>query len=77
MSAASGQSDGHEGSLGGSLRRRLQRVSGLEGAPKRQDHRHHAEFRVCYAMGYIDVGKDGSLVVEIPPEQQGILDDFW
>jgi hypothetical protein len=32
---------------------------------------------VIYAMTYVDVGKDGPLVIEIPPEQQGILDDFW
>jgi hypothetical protein len=32
---------------------------------------------VIYAMAYVDVGRDGPLVIEIPPEQQGILDDFW
>jgi hypothetical protein len=32
---------------------------------------------VIYAMTYVDVGKDGPLVIEIPPEQQGILDDFF
>lgn len=32
---------------------------------------------VIYAMSYVDVGKDGPLVIEIPPQQQGILDDFW
>jgi hypothetical protein len=32
---------------------------------------------VIYAMGYVDVGQDGPLVIEIPPQQQGILDDFW
>jgi hypothetical protein len=32
---------------------------------------------VIYAMSYIDVGKDGPMVIEIPPEQQGILDDFF
>jgi hypothetical protein len=32
---------------------------------------------VIYAMGYVDVGKDGPLVIEVPPRQQGILDDFW
>ena len=32
---------------------------------------------VIYAMAYVDVGTDGPLVIEIPPEQQGILDDFW
>ena len=28
-------------------------------------------------MGYVDLGKDGPLVIELPPNQQGILDDFW
>ena len=32
---------------------------------------------VIYAMGYVDLGKDGPLVIELPPDQQGILDDFW
>lgn len=32
---------------------------------------------VIYAMSYVDVGKDGPLVIEVPPSQQGILDDFW
>jgi hypothetical protein len=32
---------------------------------------------VIYAMGYVDLGKDGPLVIELPPNQQGILDDFW
>jgi len=32
---------------------------------------------VIYALGYIDLQKDGPTVVEVPPEQQGILDDFW
>jgi hypothetical protein len=32
---------------------------------------------VTYAMGYVDLGKDGPLVIELPPGQQGILDDFW
>src|SRR5215469_13047341 len=32
---------------------------------------------VIYAMGYVDLGKDGPLVIELPPGQQGILDDFW
>jgi hypothetical protein len=32
---------------------------------------------VIYAMGYIDLKKDGPTVVEVPPKQQGILDDFW
>jgi hypothetical protein len=32
---------------------------------------------VVYAMGYVDVGLDGPLVIEVPPGQQGILDDFW
>ena len=32
---------------------------------------------VIYAMGYVDLGNDGPLVIEVPPGQQGILDDFW
>lgn len=32
---------------------------------------------VIYAMGYIDLKKDGPTIIEVPPKQQGILDDFW
>ena len=32
---------------------------------------------VLYAMSYIDVGKDGPMVLEAPPGLQGILLDFW
>ena len=32
---------------------------------------------VIYAMGYIDLKSGGPTVVEVPPKQQGILDDFW
>ena len=32
---------------------------------------------VIYAMGYVDLAQDGPLVIEVPPKQQGILDDFW
>ena len=32
---------------------------------------------VIYAMGYLDLGDDGPMVIEVPPQQQGILDDFW
>ena len=32
---------------------------------------------VIYAMGYVDLRQDGPLVIEVPPRQQGILDDFW
>jgi hypothetical protein len=32
---------------------------------------------VIYAMTYLNVGRDGPMVIEIPPQQQGILDDFW
>ena len=32
---------------------------------------------VLYAMSYVDLGKDGPLVMEAPPELQGILDDYW
>jgi hypothetical protein len=32
---------------------------------------------VIYAMNYIDVGRDGPMVLEGPPGLQGILLDFW
>ncbi|EJM62484.1 DUF1254 domain-containing protein [Pseudomonas sp. GM48] len=32
---------------------------------------------VLYAMSYIDLGRDGPLVMEAPPELQGILLDVW
>ena len=32
---------------------------------------------VLYAMSYVDMGKDGPLVMEAPPMLQGILLDFW
>jgi hypothetical protein len=32
---------------------------------------------VLYAMSYLDLGKDGPLVMEAPPMLQGILLDFW
>lgn len=32
---------------------------------------------VLYAMSYVDLGKDGPLVMEAPPALQGILMDFW
>jgi hypothetical protein len=32
---------------------------------------------VLYAMGYLDLGRDGPLVFEAPPQLQGILLDFW
>ena len=32
---------------------------------------------VLYAMSYVDLGKDGPLVFEVPPNLQGILLDFW
>ena len=32
---------------------------------------------VIYAMSYLDLGKDGPLVFEAPPNLQGILLDFW
>nr|WP_199043161.1 DUF1254 domain-containing protein [Dyella sp. ASV24] len=30
-----------------------------------------------YAMGYVNLGKDGPIVVEVPPKNQGIFDDFY
>jgi hypothetical protein len=32
---------------------------------------------VVYAMSYVDLAKDGPLVMEAPPMLQGILLDFW
>src|SRR3984893_12952395 len=32
---------------------------------------------VLYAMSYVDLGKDGPLVIEAPPMLQGILLDYW
>jgi len=32
---------------------------------------------VLYAMSYVDLGKDGPIVFEVPPNLQGILLDFW
>jgi hypothetical protein len=32
---------------------------------------------VLYAMSYVDLGKDGPVVMDAPPELQGILDDYW
>ena len=32
---------------------------------------------VIYAMSYVDLGTDGPLVFEAPPNLQGILLDFW
>ena len=32
---------------------------------------------VIYAMNYIDVGRDGPMVMEAPAGLQGILMDFW
>jgi hypothetical protein len=32
---------------------------------------------VIYAMSYVDLGEDGPLVFEAPPNLQGILLDFW
>ena len=32
---------------------------------------------VLYAMSYVDLGKDGPLVMDAPPGLQGIFDDYW
>jgi hypothetical protein len=32
---------------------------------------------VLYAMSYVDLGKDGPLVLDAPAQMQGILLDFW
>ena len=31
---------------------------------------------VIYAMGYLDLKKDGPTVIDVPPKLQGMLDDF-
>jgi len=30
-----------------------------------------------YAVGYLNLGKDGPLVMELPPKLQGFLSDYW
>jgi len=32
---------------------------------------------LLYAMSYVDLGKDGPLVMDAPPKLQGILLDYW
>ncbi|MGI6856100.1 DUF1254 domain-containing protein [Mesorhizobium sp. 1B3] len=32
---------------------------------------------VIYALGYLDLSKDGPIVIEVPPGLQGIIDDFF
>jgi hypothetical protein len=32
---------------------------------------------VLYAMSYVDLGKDGPMVMDAPPMLQGILLDYW
>jgi hypothetical protein len=32
---------------------------------------------VIYAMGFLDLARDGPMVIEVPPGLQGILDDFF
>lgn len=32
---------------------------------------------VIYAMGFLDLTRDGPLVVEAPPGLQGLIDDYW
>jgi hypothetical protein len=32
---------------------------------------------VVYAMGFLDLKRDGPMVIEVAPGLQGILDDFW
>ena len=32
---------------------------------------------VVYAMAFLDLAKDGPMVIEVAPGLQGILDDFW
>ncbi len=32
---------------------------------------------VIYGLGFLDVGKDGPMVIDAPPGLQGLIDDFW
>ena len=32
---------------------------------------------VIYALGFLDLAKDGPMVIDVPPGLQGILDDFF
>src|SRR6516165_7352586 len=70
MGFARHQYVGHEGGLGSEVWRWVRRAASLEATPERENARHHAE------LGR-HLGKDGPLVIDVPPGQQGILDDFW
>lgn len=67
----------HAGRVGKDVRCRLQRPAHLEAATRRQDPGDDPNSDVLYAMSYVDLGKDGPLVMEAPPELQGILLDYW
>ncbi len=32
---------------------------------------------VIYGIGFLDVGRDGPMVIEAPPMMQALIDDFW
>ena len=32
---------------------------------------------VIYGIGFLDLGKDGPMVIDAPPKLQGLIDDFW
>ena len=32
---------------------------------------------VIYGIGFLDLGKDGPMVIEAPPRLQALIDDFW
>ena len=32
---------------------------------------------VIYGLGFLDLGESGPIVIEMPPKQQALIDDFW
>ena len=32
---------------------------------------------VIYGLGFLDLGKDGPMIIDAPPKLQALLDDFW
>jgi len=67
----------HAGRFRKNLRRWIQRPANLEEAAGCQDLGDDPNSDVLYAMSYVDLGKDGPLVMDAPPELQGILLDYW
>jgi hypothetical protein len=63
--------------VGKDIRRRLQRPADLEAGLNAKTLVMTPNSDVPYAMSYVDLGKDGPLVMEAPPMLQGILLDYW